>query len=67
MAGIDTEDEKSRVAAAILLQNRILLPYEEEAEEALERLESAGDALPPRAKDTLINRWKQIRDMTQKL
>lgn len=65
MAGINTEDEKSRVAAAIVLQNRILLPYEGEAEEALQRLESAGNALPPRARDMLISRWKQIRDMIQ--
>ncbi len=65
MAGIDTEDEESRVAAAIILQNRILLPYKEEAEEALRHLEKTGDTIPPGAKDTLINRWKQIRDMLQ--
>lgn len=65
MAGVDSEDEKSRVAAATLLQNRVLLPYEAEAEEALQRLEKTGDAIPPGAKDTLINRWKQIRDMIQ--
>ena len=66
MAGIDTEDENSRVAAAIALQNRIFLPYGGEAEEALQRLESAGDALPSRARDVLISRWKQIRTMTQR-
>ena len=65
MAGVDTDDEKSRVAAAILLQNRILLPYKREAEEALQHLERTGDAIPPGAKNTLINRWRQIRDMVQ--
>ena len=65
MAGIDNKDEESRVAAAITLQNRILLPYMEEAEEALRHLEKPGDATPPGAKDMLINRWKQIRDMLQ--
>lgn len=63
MVGADTEDEKDRVAAMVFLQNRILLPYEGEAEEALQHLERTGDALPLGAKDTLINRWKQIRDM----
>lgn len=65
MAGVDIEDEKSRVAAAVLLQNRILLPYEGEAEEALRHLGRIGDAIPQSVKDTLINRWKQIRDMIQ--
>ncbi|CAF9923571.1 MAG: hypothetical protein ALECFALPRED_002475, partial [Alectoria fallacina] len=65
VAGVDTDDEKSRVAAAILLQNRILLPYKREAEEALQHLERTGDAIPPGAKNTLINRWRQIRDMVQ--
>lgn len=65
MAGVDDEDEKSWVAAATLLQDRILLPYEAEAEEALQRLERTGDAIPPFAKDLLMNRWKQIRDMIQ--
>lgn len=65
MAGVGAEDENSKVAAAILLHNRILLPYKDEAEEALQHLERAGDAIPPGAKDTLINRWKQIRDMIQ--
>ena len=64
-AGADTEDEKSRVAAASLLQNRILLPYEAEAEQALQYLEMTSDAIPWSAKKTLINRWKQIKDVIQ--
>ena len=66
MEGVDAEDENSKAAAAILLQNRIFLPYKEEAMEVLQYLERAGDALPSGAKHTLINRWKQIRDMIQK-
>ena len=66
MEGVETEDENSKAAAAIILQNRILLPYIEEAMEVLQYLERAGDALPSCAKHTLINRWKQIRDMIQK-
>lgn len=65
MAGVDTEDEKKKVAAATVLRNRILLPYDEEAQEALQNLKTSGNAIPPGAKDTLINRWKQIRDMIQ--
>ena len=66
MEGVDSEDENSKAAAAILLQNRILLPYEQEAMEVLQYLEKAGDTLPSGAKHTLINRWNQIRDMIQK-
>lgn len=65
MAGIDTQDEKTRVAASMLLQDRILLPYMEEAKEALQHLERTDNVIPPGAKETLINRWKQIRDMIQ--
>lgn len=65
MAGVGNEDEKSRVAATMLLQDRILLPYEAEAEEALRTLERIGDAIPLCAKDLLMSRWKQIRDMIQ--
>ena len=65
MAGIDTQDEKNRVAAAIPLRDRILLPYKEEAEEALQHLERTDNVIPPGAKETLINRWKQIRDIIQ--
>lgn len=65
MAGIHTEDEKGRVAAARLLQNRILLPYEAEAEHALQDLERIGDAIPLAAKKTLIIRWRQIKDLIQ--
>ena len=65
MVGVDTEDEESRVATAKLLRNRILLPYKGEVEKALQRLESVGDSIPPGAKDTLITRWNQIRDMVQ--
>lgn len=63
MAGVDAEDAENKVAAMLLLQNRILLPYIGEAEEALQHLEKTGDAIPSRAKDTLIKRWIQIRDM----
>ena len=66
MEGVDSEDENSKAAAAILLQNRILLPYKQEAMEVLQYLEKVGDALPSGAKHTLTNRWKQIRDMIQK-
>ena len=66
MEGVDSEDENSRAAAALLLQNRILLPYKQEAMEVLQYLEKAGDTLPSGAKHTLINRWKQIGDMIQK-
>ena len=65
MAGIDTEDEESRDAVTTLLTNRILLPYQEEAVKALQQLERTGDAIPPGAKATLTQRWKQIRDMIQ--
>ena len=65
MAGVEVEDERRTVAAATLLQNRVLLPYGEEAEKALQHLERSGNAIPIGAKDTLINRWKQIRDMIQ--
>lgn len=65
MAGVDTEDEETRVAVVTLLHNRILLPYEREAEEALQHLEMTGNAIPPGAKATLITRWKQIRQMIQ--
>ena len=65
MAGTDTEDERSRVAAARLLQNRILLPYEAEAERVLQYLERTGDAIPLGAKKALISRWKQIKDVIQ--
>lgn len=63
MAGVDTEDAENTVAATLLLQNRILLPYKVEAEEALQHLEKTGDAIPSGAKDTLIRRWIQIGDM----
>ena len=64
-AGADTEDQESKVAAAKLLQNRVLLPYDAEAEQALRYLERSGDAIPSGAKKTLINRWKQIKDVIQ--
>ena len=63
MAGVDAENAENKVAAMLLLQNHILLPYKEEAEEALQHLEKTGDAIPSGAKDTLINRWIEIRDM----
>ena len=66
MQGVDTENETNKAAAALLLQNRILLPYKQEAMEVLQYLEKAGDTLPSGAKHTLRNRWKQIRDMIQK-
>lgn len=65
MAGRHTEDEKGRVAAARLLQNRILLPYKAEAEHVLQYLERTGDAIPLAAKKTLISRWRQIKDVIQ--
>ena len=65
IAGVYTEDEKSRVAAARLLQNDILLPYEAKAELVLQYLEKSGDTIPSIARKTLINRWKQIRDVIQ--
>ena len=64
-AGVNTEDDDSRVAAATLLQNHILLPYKAEAEQALQYLEMNGDAIPLSAKQTLIIRWKQIKDVIQ--
>ena len=66
MEGVDSEDEDNKAAAAILLQDRILLPYKQEAMEVLQYLERAGGTLPSGAKHTLLNRWKQIRDMIQK-
>ena len=65
MAGVDTEDAENKVAAMLLLQDRILLPYKREAEEALQHLEKTSDAIPSGAKDTLIDRWIQIRDMVR--
>lgn len=65
MAGVDNEDQKTRIVATTLLHNRILLPYKAEAEQALKRLESSGDVIPPGAKKTLINRWKQIKDVIE--
>ena len=64
-AGADTEDEESRVTAAKLLQIHVLLPYLAEAEQALQYLERTGDSIPVGAKKALINRWKQIKDVTQ--
>lgn len=65
MAGVDAEDAENRCAAMMLLRDRILLPYKEEAEMALQHLERTSDAIPSGAKDTLIKRWMQIRDMIQ--
>lgn len=65
MAGIDVEDAENRFAAILLLRDRILVPYKEEAEKALQHLERTGDVIPSGAKDTLIKRWMQIRDMIQ--
>ena len=67
MAGIDTENEKNNVAALRLLQNRILLPYEAEAMRALQYLEMNTNAWPTGPRKTLINRWKQIRDILQQV
>ena len=65
MAGVFSEDEEEGAAVAKFLQNRILLPYEAEAKQALQYLEGIDDAVPPIAKKTLIDRWKQIRDVIQ--
>lgn len=66
MAGVEIEDAEKRLAAATFLQNRILLPFKGEAEEALHYLGRTSDELPPGAKNILIKRWKQIRDMIQR-
>ena len=65
MAGTFEDDEKTRVYTGIELYNRILSPYEDEADEALKHLEKIGDAIPAGVKEVLTRRWRQIRDLVR--
>lgn len=65
MAGINIHDEHARENADVLVQNRILLPYMEEVEEALQHLQKSSNAIPPGPKQTLIKRWTQIKTIIQ--
>ena len=63
MAGVKIDDKDARIDARVLLQNKILLPYADKAEEALYCLERPRNDIPSGPKDTLVKRWRQIKEM----
>lgn len=65
MAGTFEDDNKSRENADMELCNRILKPYEYEADEALKHVKEIGDTIPGGVKEVLTRRWRQIRDLVQ--